>query len=270
MITLAFLSLSLAVSAVTQTNTTETLVAALTRATSDPDPHVRAEAAKALADFGAKSAVLQLIALLNDDNGFVRNAAVDSLEKLGDRSAAPALVHELEMSVASAGTTNFPGLLFDDRSKTLTDVAWLRRVEKQSRIIRGLGELKDVRAVDAVMEHGLRSPDVGIRTSAAIALGRIAATKACAAIERELQRYYDALPKDGSHEPVFSGALPGAMQEMRQKEAYFRAAAAWALGRIGSPTAVTVLRRAANDENSFVRETAAEAFDKIADPEKKH
>jgi HEAT repeat protein len=42
------------------------------------------------------------------------------------------------------------------------------------------------------------------------------------------------------------------------------------LGRIGSPTAVTVLRRAANDENSFVRETAAEAFDKIADPEKKH
>jgi HEAT repeat protein len=60
------------------------------------------------------------------------------------------------------------------------------------------------------------------------------------------------------------------MQEMRQKEAYFRAAAAWALGRIGSPTAVTVLRRAANDENSFVRETAAEAFDKIADPEKKH
>ena len=48
-----------------------------------------------------------------------------------------------------------------------------------------------------------------------------------------------------------------------------RASVAWALGQIGDANAKEILTRAANDENSLVRDAAGEALAKITEKQEK-
>src|SRR2546429_3206781 len=56
---------------------------------------------------------------------------------------------------------------------------------------------------------------------------------------------------------------------MKEKESRVRASVAWALGQIGDANAKEILTRAVNDENSLVRDAAAEALAKITEKAEK-
>jgi hypothetical protein len=66
----------------------------LTTALSDPDPFLRADAARALANWGDAASVPPLIELLKDSQTTARWAAIDALGSLRDpRAIAPLIVH---------------------------------------------------------------------------------------------------------------------------------------------------------------------------------
>jgi HEAT repeat protein len=54
-----------------------------------------------------------------------------------------------------------------------------------------------------------------------------------------------------------------------EKESRVRASVAWALGQLGDPSALDTLKRALNDENSLVRDAAAEALAKISEKQER-
>jgi HEAT repeat protein len=59
------------------------------------------------------------------------------------------------------------------------------------------------------------------------------------------------------------------MRLRKEKESRVRASVAWALGQIADPSAQEILRRAMNDDNSLVRDAAAEALAKIAEKQER-
>jgi len=62
----------------------------------DPDPQVRADAARSLGEVGDERAVDALLAALHDPEETVRAAAAAALGKIGDPRAIPALTNLLE------------------------------------------------------------------------------------------------------------------------------------------------------------------------------
>ncbi|MBI4711735.1 MAG: HEAT repeat domain-containing protein [Planctomycetes bacterium] len=70
---------------------------ALIKALADPSPYVRQDAAVALGEIGDTSAVTPLLKTLEDDTSSeVRRSTAQSLGKIGDSKAVDGLIHHLE------------------------------------------------------------------------------------------------------------------------------------------------------------------------------
>jgi HEAT repeat protein len=236
----------------------------------DTDPNVRAESARALGTIGDRKAVPKLVGLLHDDNGFVRSAAAESLGQLGDRTATVALIQVLtgEKPHPAAGSEQ-DGLVISAQPGALPEIARLKLVEEKISATKALGDIRDPVAVDALIESGLKAEDPGLRAESAVSLGKIAEPRAVQPLEATVRPYYDTVPEDSQGLTVSSGPMDETARLRKEKESRVRASVAWALGQIADPSAQEILRRAMNDENSLVRDAAAEALAKITEKQER-
>ncbi|HTS16284.1 MAG TPA: HEAT repeat domain-containing protein [Verrucomicrobiae bacterium] len=243
---------------------------AIAAKTNDTDPDVRAESARALGNLGDRKAVPKLVELLHDDNGFVRSAAAESLGKLGDRTATLALIQVLtgDKPRPASGSAQ-DGLVISDQPGALPEIARLKLVEEKINATKALGDIRDPAAVDALIEHGLKADDPGLRAESAVSLGKIGEATAEKPLEATVRPYYDTVPADSQGLTISTGAADESMRLRKEKESRVRASVAWALGQIADPSARDILRRAMNDENSLVRDAAAEALARITEKQER-
>ncbi len=241
------------------------IVRALEEATKHKDPDVRAAAAHALGDLGVRGATPALIALLDDPSSFVRDAAGEALGKLGDHSAVAALIRRLDPGPAAV-QSNSPGLVVGDSQTPLPEWVRRERTERDIATVRSLGALRDASAVGPIVNQGLGSNDLELRIASAVALGKIGDAAAVPALENVLQDYYRAAPTNDDRAVVIqSPASAPSVEKFDERQAYLRTAVVRALGEIGDPSAVPVLKRAFyNDNNSIVRDEAADALSRIS------
>jgi HEAT repeat protein len=248
----------------------EGMLEALQTKCNDVDPNVRAESARALGAIGDRKAVPKLVELLHDDNGFVRSAAAESLGQLGDRTATIALIQVLtgEKPHPAQGAEQ-EGLVISTRPGALPDIVKLKLVEEKINATKALGDIRDPLAVDALIENGLKAEDPGLRAESAVSLGKIGEPRAVNPLEATVRPYYDSVPQDSQGLTISTGPMDETMRLRKEKESRVRASVAWALGQIADPSAQEILRRAMNDDNSLVRDAAAEALAKIAEKQER-
>jgi len=234
------------------------LQAALTHAASAADPHVRAAAARALADFDCAKEIL--VKLINDENEIVSTAAVEALAKSSDKSTIKMLVDLLKTEAARPTVTN-SSPVFQNSGTLLQQFAEMKSEERTVVAIRILGRSKDAAVVPVIIAHGLQSPYIGAQIAAAIALGRLKDRAAVQPLVEILAEHYRVTPSTGN--TIETGSIPANLRQIKENNAYLRSAIVWALGEIRDPVARPVLQRARDDDNSLVRDAATEALEKI-------
>ncbi len=232
----------------------------------DANPHVRAASARAIGDLGDKESVPLLIGLLRDPNGFVRGAAAEALGKIGDQSAVTPVLTVLSGDQAVAEAPLDQSLVIGTEATVLPEVLRQKRAEEKMQVVQALGALRSPAAVDPIVEHGLKAEDAGVRAVSAIELGRIGDPRAINPLEDVVRSYYAAAaPTAEFEEGMIAGTVPETVRQMKEREARVRASVAWALGELSDPVTIETLNKAANDENSLVRDAAIEALAKIGE-----
>jgi HEAT repeat protein len=151
----------------------------------------------------------------------------------------------------------------------LPEVARMKEVEEKTKAVQALGELADPTAVDPIIRYGLKADDPGIRAESAVALGKTKDRRAVVPLTEAVKPYYDSAPVDVEGVIQDMGSVPDTARQMKEREARVRASVAWALGQIADPRAHEILVRAANDDNSLVRDAAAEALARITEREER-
>ncbi len=236
----------------------------------DTDAGVRAASARTLGILVDEKALPQLVELLHDSNGFVRGAAAEALGKLGDRSATSALIGVLTGDVKQPATAADPGgLVISTEAGPLPEIARMKVVEEKIIAVKALGDIRDPASVDSLIERGLNAEDPGLRAESAVSLGKIGEVRAVGPLEAAVRPYYQAAPADSEGVTIATGPIDEKVRLMKEKESRVRASVAWALGQIGDANAKEILTHAVNDENSLVRDAAAEALAKISEKEEK-
>jgi HEAT repeat protein len=234
---------------------------------SDPNPHVRAVAARALGDMGDRTVSAKLVPLLRDESGYVRSAAAEALGKLGDRTAIAPLIQVLAGEKPLENGQGDNGLVIGNGSSFLAEMSKLTEVQQKTRVVEALGVLRAPEAVDPIIKYGLKADDASLRAVSAYSLGEIRDPRAVEPLQDAVRPYYKAAPVDLENviDTGSAGPVPDSMRIQREQEARVRASVAWALGQIGDGAAHDTLEQALNDQNSLVRDAAAEALAKISE-----
>jgi HEAT repeat protein len=120
-----------------------------------------------------------------------------------------------------------------------------------------------------LIERGLKAEDAGLRAESAVSLGKIGEPRAIGPLEAAVRPYYQAAPADAEGVTIATGPIDEKVRLMKEKESRVRASVVWALGQIGDANAKEILTGAMNDENSLVRDAAAEALARVNEKEEK-
>jgi HEAT repeat protein len=248
----------------------DNVVEALDTKCNDTDANVRAESARTLGMLGERKALPKLVELLRDSNGFVRAAAAEALGKLGDRSATSALIAVLTGdNKEAASASEQEGLVIGTQPGSLPEIARMKVIEEKIIAAKALGDIRDPASVDPLIEHGLKSEDAGLRAESAVSLGKIGEPRAVEPLEDAVRPYYEAAPAEAKGITIATGPIDEKARLMKEKESRVRASVVWALGRLGDASAKEIVTRAVDDENSLVRDAAAEALARISEKEEK-
>ena len=242
----------------------------------DGDAHVRAAAVRIIGNMGDKSLSPRLLPLLRDDSSYVRSAAAEALGRLGDRAAVKPLMEllaglpiekkNLENNDVVVGMTNqfFLGLYH------------MGGPVRKINAVQLLGQMRATEAVDAIVTNGLQAEDSLLRAVSAYSLGQIRDPRAVGPLQKTVKPYYDtlaALPPDwdAGNNLIDPGIKLASDNDRlrRENEARVRASVAWALGQIADLSSLEILQRAANDQNSLVRDSAQEAIQKILEKQER-
>lgn len=212
------------------------VVAALIRALDDSVASVREDAAYALGQLEAASAIEPLAARLSRDQATkVRRMIAWALAQIGRREAAPALGAAARSDTAESVRAMAVWALgqIEDPESVSALVSVLRdaSAEVRGRAAWALGTIEPQRAPAALIA-ALRDPSHDVRLRAAWALGQIG---------------------DSSAVPVLAATLRDSTTEVRR-------AALWALGQIGGDAAQGALLQALEDRDPEVRARAARAL----------
>jgi HEAT repeat protein len=236
----------------------------------DADPNVRAESARALGNIGDRRAVPKLVELLRDQNGFVRSATAEALGQLGDRTATLALIQVLtgEKKNPTPGSEE-EGIVIGTQQGVLPDIAKMKQVEEKIIATKALGDIGDPAAVDSLIQHGLKSDAPELQAETAVSLGKIGDGRAVKPLEQTVRPYYESVPDDTEGHTISDSRVDETVRLRNEKESRVRASVAWALGQLADPSAQDTLKRALNDENSLVRDAAAEALAKISEKQER-
>jgi HEAT repeat protein len=237
---------------------------------SDPNPHVRAAAIRALGDMGDRTVCPKLIPHLRDESGYVRSAAAEALGKLGDRSSIAPLIQVLAGEQPAENTNAVSGLIIGTGTGALAEFTQLTEVQQKARAVEALGVLRATEAVDSIVKFGLQDKDPILRAVSAYSLGQIRDTRAVEPLQDAVRPYYKSVPLDvGTVIDPGGGKVADEARRNMERESRVRASVAWALGQIGDASARETLLLAASDQNSMVRDAAAEALAKIVEKQEK-
>lgn len=232
----------------------DTLMTAVADKTEVPD--VRAVAAKALAEIGAKQAVPALMTAVASNDSRVAIAAAEALGRFGDPQAVPALI---------AALADMSRRAHEKAANTLGDLGDARAAPEA--VIEALGKIGDARAAPA-LTAALADPNSRTRAKAADALGNLGDAQAVPALTTLLKdadsasrsAAVGALGKIGDTQ-----AVPALLTALDDATADVRAKAAEALGNVGDTQAVGPLLARLADGDKAVRQRAATALGDIGD-----
>lgn len=175
------------------------------------DAQLRVHAVVAIGAMRNPRALELLVGSLRDPDCDVRLWAAKALGNLGDPRAIGPLTE----------------VMVDPSKKEP------RYGEVRSAAAEALGKVGGAERLIAVLEH----PDVNVRSSTIVGLGRLKSAR----------------------------ALQALLYQLRDPSARIRALAAWSLGELGDPRAAELLKTASSDENWEVRTAAAAALRKIGE-----
>lgn len=261
----------------------------------DQEMLIRMGAAEALGALCDPAALGSLIQALKDPEVDVRGNAADALDQLGwqpEQDAAGAIYYMLRRNWASCARIGAPAVepLIESLQtpnlnvrrmvvETLGKIGdgragqpLIQELEEpdfglQRAVVKALGELGDTRAVEPLIQL-LGRDDFDLSKSAAMALGRIGDARA-------VQPLIDTVV---GHPGTLGAAAAEALGNITDAKAMapfldclneatqdplVRSAAARALGRIGDLQAVTPLIHSLSDQDTAVREAAAQALDHL-------
>lgn len=190
--------------------------AAASAQTASSDPKARRDGAEALASLRGKRSLAVLEKLLSSDgDGRVRQAAASSLGRLGDASAAPALIAALQDSSAPA----------------------------RFAAVRSLGALRARAAVPALSAL-LADPDPSMRRTVAQELGQIADPASKEALTASLADADEGTRLEAAGALALMGdaaGRPAALAGLQSADPLSRRRAALALARAGDAPALSSL-----------------------------
>jgi HEAT repeat protein len=203
----------------------------------DEDPNIRKETAEALGFIGDVKAILPLIQALKDDDDRVQEESMKALIKIGVPS-------------------------IDALAKVLND----RNNQVRKHAVQALGEIKDARAVESLIQVFTDS-DVDVLGDAVSALEKIG----IASVESLIKALKDRDSQIRKLAVVALGEIRDAraveplIQVLSDNDSNVRGEAADALSKISDIRAVEPLIQVLSDNDSNVRGEAADALSKISD-----
>jgi HEAT repeat protein len=221
----------------------------------DIDPEVRAAAVAGLWEDEAELTMDWLIRLIQDDSGKVRAAATVALASFAHRS-------ELGELSAAATQRVYAALL-----AAATDPE--QPLDVRRRAVEGLGYFANSKEAQAEIGRAYAHPEVTVRESAILAMGRSMRPIWLPYIERELKSASPAMRYEAARavgeqgeegRPLLASLLPLVDDE----DGEIATTAIWALGQVGGPSAKRVLQRLARSKDDARRTAANAALEELS------
>ena len=209
----------------------------LTKALKDNDSNTRKLAVQVLRKIGIPAVRPLVQALRNDEDPNIRKETAEALGFIGDVKAIRPLIQALEDDDDGVQEESMKALIkigvpsIDALAKVLND----RNNQVRKHAVQALGEIKDARAVESLIQV-LTDSDVDVLGDAVSALEKIGIA---------------------SVKPL--------IRALKDKDSQIRKLAVEALGEIRDTRAVEPLIQVLSDNDSIVRGEAADALSKISD-----
>ncbi len=208
--------------------------------------------------------------LRNDQDLKIRYFAVEALGEIGDSSAVPALIEDLEKDDMLSSGAAFALGKIGDRSAVPALIKALKSKDPLTRVraVNALGTIEDTSAVPDLTRVIVEDKNPDVKIAAAEALRKFQDPSAIPALEIVFRRWdrngkvrlavTNTLEKFGRLSiNVFISAL------LHHDDPYVRHDAALALGTIYDPLTLPVLKAALRDPDEYVRDGAQVAINRI-------
>lgn len=228
-----------------------------------PDPELRIMTSQQWGELANPGAIPTLKTALVDTNRYVRIAAAESLQRLGDSSWQTTL----EAIVAERGPELKPG----KRPGPAEELKSIARSKLRVAAIRVYALAKTPEA-EAKLRELRDDPDAAVRDAARVGLARLGS-------QEDFDKFAGALDSQDPAErltavrrlgDIGSNIVSQALQKTaKDPDAQVRAATMSAMGATDDPTVIPYLSQGIDDKDPFVRSNAVEALSRLALPQSK-